>query len=179
MSASKKILFSLTGSIACFKACELLSQLKKQGFDIQVVATSSALKFVGEMTLEGITGKKILRDLFEPGSAMDHIHLIKWADLHITCPVSANKINEFASGMGSDLLSCLFLAYDFKKPWYLVPAMNPTMYAHPVTQKSIISLKELGMKFIGPSAGDVACGDYGLGRMVEVTDIIKTIQEDL
>ena len=179
MSKSKKILFSLTGSIACFKACQLISDLKKQGHDIKVVASSSALKFVGEMTLEGLSGTEVLKKLFDPGQAMGHIHLMKWADIIITCPISANRINQFASGTATDLLGNLFLSYDFKKPWYLVPAMNPTMYAHPITSESIKTLKGLGLKFIGPAAGDVACGDFGEGRMVEVSEILSVLEQEL
>lgn len=179
MSNSKKILFTLTGSIACFKACQLLSNLKDQGHDIKVVASASALKFVGEMTLEGLSGKAVYTELFDRGEAMGHIHLIKWADIIITCPISANRINQFAAGVANDLLGNLFLSYDFKKPWYLVPAMNPTMYAHPVTSSSVNKLKDLGLKFIGPTIGDVACGDNGEGRMVEVEDILACLGSEL
>lgn len=179
MLKSKKILFTLTGSIACFKACQLISELKKQGHDIQVVASKGALQFVGEMTLEGLTGKKVLTNLYESGHAMDHINLIKWADFIVTCPITANRINQLANGTAEDLIGNLFLSYDFSKSWYLVPAMNPKMYSHPITYKSIETLKSLGMKFIGPDKGDVACGDNGEGRMTEVASILDALKGEL
>lgn len=179
MLKSNNILFTLTGSIACFKSCQLLSELKKQGHDIQVVASSAALQFVGEMTLEGLSGKKVLTSLFESGQAMDHISLMNWADIIITCPISASRINQFASGVAPDLLGNLFLSYDFSKPWYVVPAMNPKMYSHPITKKSIQDLKELGIEFIGPDNGDVACGDFGEGRMIEVSSILNHLEGKL
>lgn len=177
MSKSRKIVFSLTGSIAAFKACDVLSELVKQGHEVQVVATKGALEFIGEMTLEGLTGKRVLTDIYAKGDAMEHIDLHKWADLFITCPLTANRINQFANGLGQDLLGSLFLSYDFKKPWYLVPAMNPKMYAHPITKSSVKKLEELGLKFIGPGTGAVACGDFGEGRMVEKEEILAAIGE--
>lgn len=177
MLKSKKILFTMTGSIAAFKACVLISELKKMGHEVQVVTSLSLKNFIGDMTLEGLTGKKVLSDTFEPGEAMGHIELVRWADLIITCPITANKLNEFASGIGKDLLSTLFLSYDFEKPWFLVPAMNPKMYQHPITQESINKLKNLGLRFIGPNQGEVACGDYGLGRMSEPNEILEQIRE--
>lgn len=175
MFKSRKILFSLTGSIACFKACDIISELKKRGHEIQVVATHGALNFVGEMTLEGLTGRRVLSDIYSSGEAMDHIHLHEWADIILTCPVSANRLNQFAAGIAPDLLGNLFLSYDFKKPWFLVPAMNPKMYAHPITQSSVEKLTALGLKFIGPSSGEVACGDFGLGRMVEREELLEKL----
>ncbi|MBD64329.1 MAG: flavoprotein [Halobacteriovoraceae bacterium] len=176
MSKSKKILFSLTGSIACFKACGLLSELVKKGHVVQVVATHGAQQFIGLPTLEGLSGKKVLTDLYSAGDAMEHIDLHKWADFHVTCPMSAHKINEFAAGLGSDLLSTLFLSYNFEKPWFMVPAMNPHMYHHPITQNSIAKLNELGVQFIGPDSGQVACGYTGLGRMLEVEQILTYLK---
>src|SRR4051794_8153584 len=95
-----KVLFQLSGSIACYKACAAVSKLVQSGMDVQAVCTSTALKFIGEATLEGLTGKPVFTDAFEPGRRMDHIHLARWADLAILCPATANSINRLASGLG-------------------------------------------------------------------------------
>lgn len=169
----------MTASIAGFKACEVISSLKKQGHQIQIVTTPSTKNFIGNMTLEGLSGNPVLNDTFQEGHAMSHIDLIKWADLIITCPITANKLNEFASGLGRDLLTTLFLSYDFKRPWLMVPAMNPTMYQHPITKSSVQKLKDLELIFVGPGSGDVACGDYGVGRMSEPAEILSAISDYL
>ena len=127
MSRSK-ILFIMSGSIACYKACQVISRLSQKGHDVQVVATSSALKFIGNATIEGLTGKPVISDLFSAGNVMDHIHLARWADLVIVAPATADFINKMASGISSDLASSLFLAHDFSKSFLVAPAMNTAMY---------------------------------------------------
>jgi phosphopantothenoylcysteine decarboxylase/phosphopantothenate--cysteine ligase len=174
-----KILFQLSGSIACFKACALLSSLVKAGFDIEVVATPSALKFVGEATLEGLTGRRVHTDTFESGRYMSHIHLMRWADLIILCPATANTLNKFASGLGEDLVSTLFLAHDFKKPYLVAPAMNQSMYAHPALQKSLSTLSGWGLTMLKTGNGSLACGENGEGRMLEPIEIQAAIESAL
>src|SRR3954469_7305495 len=102
MSPSKKVLFMMSGSIAGFKACQVISNLVKAGHDVQVVATKSTFEFIGAMTLEGLTGKKVLSDLWEQGRAMDHIHLTRWADFAVLCPASANTVAKLAGGFSED-----------------------------------------------------------------------------
>lgn len=174
MSASK-ILFQLSGSIACFKACSLLSMLVKAGHEVEVVATRSALKFVGEATLEGLTGRRVHTDTFEPGGSMQHIHLMRWADVVVLCPASANTLNKFAAGVGDDLVTTLFLAHDFKKPYLVAPAMNHAMYAHPATQAAIERLGAWGVQVLGTGTGALACGEHGEGRMLEPDEIFTAI----
>ena len=139
MSPSR-ILFIMSGSIACYKACQLVSKLVQKGHDVQVVATASALKFIGNATIEGLTGKPVISDLFSSGNVMDHIHLARWADLVIIAPATADFINKMSAGISSDLASSLFLAHDFKKPLLIAPAMNTSMYLHPTTQESVKKL---------------------------------------
>ena len=174
-----KILFQLSGSIACFKACQLLSNLVKKGFDIEVVATKSALRFVGEATLEGLTGKKIHSDVFAPGEYMNHIHLMRWADLVLLCPASANSINKLAAGIGDDLLTTLFLVHDFKKPYLIAPAMNSAMLAHPSVQSSLNILEKWGVKILPCASGALACGEIGDGRLLEPADLLLEIKNHL
>lgn len=177
MSKNKphKILFLISGSIACYKSAHVISRLQQAGFDIEIVATRAALEFVGAATLEGLIGKKIHTETFAPGSYMDHIHLMKWSDLVILCPATANTLNKMAAGVGDDLLSTLFLAYDFKKPFLVAPAMNTNMYKHPSTQSSMDRLKEWGIQFLLPDSGFLACGDIGEGRLLEPEKILEAV----
>lgn len=174
-----KVLFILTGSIACFKACEVISSLIKKGNEVQVVVTDSALNFVGRATLEGLTGKKVLHNLWEEGQAMDHIQLARWADLILVAPASAHFLNKLSAGIADDLASTLFLAHDFKKPFVLAPAMNTQMYVHPITQKSISNLKNLGLCILPTGTGDLACREFGAGRLLEPEQIIGELEKIL
>lgn len=113
MSKSKALVI-MTGSIACYKACQVLSRLVQNNYEVQVVASASALEFVGNSTIEGLTGKPVISETHARGHAMDHIHLARWADLILVAPASANYINKIAQGVGDDLVTTLFLAHDFK-----------------------------------------------------------------
>lgn len=177
--SKSKILFQLTGSIACFKACQLISKLVQNNYEVQTVASQSALQFIGQATLEGLTGKPVYTNLWENGQMMDHIHLNRWADLIITAPATANYLNKIANGTGDDLLSTLFLAHDFKKPFLIAPAMNTTMYQHPMTQKSIQTLKQLGLDILSTDNGSLACGEVGEGRMLDPEVIFQKIESTL
>ncbi len=174
-----KILMLMSGSIACYKACGLVSVLIKNGFEVRVAASNSALKFVGESTLEGLTGESVVSDLWEKGSAMEHIHLERWADLIIAAPASAHFINRIASGIGDDLLTTLFLAHEFKKPFLLAPAMNTAMYSNPVTQKSLEILKGYGLKVLEAASGVLACGETGYGKLLEPDLLYQEISKAL
>ena len=176
-SIRKKILIQMTGSIACFKACALISKLVQAGHHVKVVASPSALKFVGAATLEGLTGEKVHTDLWEAGDAMAHIHLMRWADLITVVPASAHFINRIAQGVGDDLLTTLFLAHDFKKPYLIAPAMNTSMYLHPATQRSIARLKEMGVEILEAASGVLACGEVGYGRLLETGPLQEEIEK--
>ena len=179
MSHGFKILFQLSGSIACYKACHVISRLVQAGHEVQTVATKSALEFVGAATLEGLTGKPVVSEVFEPGRYMDHINLAKWADLVVLCPASANTINKMAAGIGDDLVSTLFLAHDFKKPYLVAPAMNTKMYQHPATAASIAKLRGWGVEILETASGVLACGDVGEGRLLEPDLILSEITQRL
>jgi phosphopantothenoylcysteine decarboxylase/phosphopantothenate--cysteine ligase len=176
---SKNILFMMSGSIACYKSCDLISKLQKQGHQIQVAATNSALKFVGKASLEGLSGREVFSDDFSSGKMMDHIYLINEADLIILSPASANTLNSFANGVTNNALGSLFLAYDFKKPFVVFPSMNTKMYQHPATQKSIETLKSWGIKVAPSPSGDLACGENGEGRLLETQDSLDFLKEYL
>lgn len=174
--ASGRVLFMLSGSIAAYKAAHVLSRLKQAGHAIETVATPSALHFVGEATLEGLTGRPVRKSMFGTGVAMSHIDLVRWADIVIVCPATANTINKLANGTGDDLLTTLFLAHDFKKPWLITPAMNTMMYHHPVTQSSIKKLKEMGCEILETASGVLACGEIGDGRLLDPDQILKELE---
>ncbi|MCB1120157.1 MAG: bifunctional phosphopantothenoylcysteine decarboxylase/phosphopantothenate--cysteine ligase CoaBC [Verrucomicrobiae bacterium] len=178
MSPSK-ILFKLTGSIACYKACNLISRWVQDGHEVQVVASQAALKFVGASTFEGLTGKPVYHDLYESGKQMAHIDLVKWADLTVMCPATANTINRLAQGLGDDLIGSLFLAHDFKKPYFVVPAMNTAMYRHPATRASLQKLEDWGIRILPTAEGRLACGDIGEGKLLEPDDIASMVEHAL
>lgn len=177
--SKSKILFQMTGSIAAFKACGLLSKLVQAGHEVQVVASPSALQFIGAATLEGLTGKAVISDLWEKGHAMDHIHLMRWADLVIVAPASAHFINRIAQGVGDDLLTTMFLAHDFKKPYLLAPAMNTSMYLHPATQASLKTLRSWGVQVLEAASGVLACGEVGYGRLLEPEELMSEVEKAL
>ncbi|OFZ15441.1 MAG: hypothetical protein A2Z20_12130 [Bdellovibrionales bacterium RBG_16_40_8] len=173
--SKSKILVGLTGSIACYKTCSLISQLVQEGHEVRVVATPNALKFVGEATLEGLTKQTVLSDNFTSAHMIEHITLARWADIFIVAPITANHLNKFSLGLADDLLTTLYLAYENHKPLYLAPAMNSVMYAHETVQQSISQLKRRGAKILEPTSGLLACGETGPGKMIEPEHIIATI----
>jgi phosphopantothenoylcysteine decarboxylase/phosphopantothenate--cysteine ligase len=170
-----EVLFQLSGSIAAYKACHVVSRLVQAGCTVQTVATPAALQFVGPATLEGLTGRPVATDTFAPGSLMDHIHLVRRADLVVLCPATANTINRLAAGLADDLIGTMFLAHDFRVPYVIVPAMNSAMYDHPATRVSLDQLRGWGVEFIDPSAGSLACGEIGPGRLAEPDDIVTDL----
>jgi phosphopantothenoylcysteine decarboxylase/phosphopantothenate--cysteine ligase len=178
MSGSN-IAFVLTGSVAGYKACDAVSRLVQLGHRVRAVATPSALRFVGAATLEGLTGEKVLTDLFEPGAALEHIQLSRWADLVFVCPASANTLNRFAAGLADDLAGAMFLAHDRTKPFLVAPAMNPAMWDHPATQASVAKLGSWGVRFIAVGEGRTACGEVGEGRLAEPATIVAAIEAAL
>jgi phosphopantothenoylcysteine decarboxylase/phosphopantothenate--cysteine ligase len=167
-----QILFLLTGSIACYKACELISRLVKRGCGVQTVASAGALRFIGAATLEGLTGRPPFTDLYQAGRAMDHIYLARRADVALLCPATANSLNRLAAGLADDAIGALFLAWEIDaKPWLIAPAMNATMWDHPATRAAREKLAGYGARLLPVGDGPLACGETGEGRLLEVADI--------
>ena len=173
------IAFVLTGSVAAYKACDAVSRLVQLGHRVRPVATASALRFVGAATLEGLTGERVLSDLFEAGSALEHIRLGRWADAVVVCPATASTLNRLSSGLADDLVGALFLAHDRRKPFLVAPAMNPAMWEHPATRDSVARLGSWGVRFIPVGQGRTACGETGDGRLAEPADIVSAIEAAL
>lgn len=173
------VLFILSGSIACPKACEAISDLVQQGLKVRVVATASALRFVGVPALEGLSGQPVATDMFAPGAALEHINLTRWADGVVVCPATAGLINRLAAGLADDLAGALFLAHDRSKPWLVAPAMNPAMWGHPATRASVERLREWGVRVLPVAAGRTACGETGEGRMAEPQRVVREVRRAL
>lgn len=170
-----RILVMMSGSISAYKVCHVLSRLKQAGHDVEVVASSAALRFLGEATIEGLTGRPVHHSMFGTGAHMAHIHLIRWADVAIVCPATANTINKLSHGVGDDLITTLFLAHDFAKPWLIAPAMNTKMYHHPVTQQAVQKLRAMGCEILETASGVLACGEVGDGKLLDSELLLQEI----
>ena len=171
----KKVLLIICGGIAAYKSLEIIRNLKKKNFKIKTILTKSAKNFVTPLSITSLSQEKVYEDIFniENESEMDHISLSRWADLILVCPATANTISKLSSGTSDDLASTVILASN--KDIYLVPAMNVMMWEHPSTKENLIKLKNYGYKIIGPETGEMACGEYGEGKMTEPNEIIKEI----
>ena len=174
-----KILIKITGSIAAYKTATLISKLVQEGHEVQTIATKSALRFIGSGTLEGLTGKPVLSDVFETGHMMNHIHLTKWSDITVLAPASANTINQMAAGIGNSLVTTLFLSHGWSKPYIIAPAMNTKMLNHPATKRSLKTLQGWGAHVLPTASGYLACGDEGGGKMIEPEIIFEHIKTQL
>tara|TARA_B100001013_G_scaffold343081_1_gene270135 strand:+ start:311 stop:1510 length:1200 start_codon:yes stop_codon:yes gene_type:complete len=173
---NKKILLIICGGIAAYKSLEIIRSLKKRNVQIKTILTKSAKNFVTPLSVTSLSQEKVYGDIFnvENESEMDHISLSRWADLILIAPATANTISKLSSGTSDDLASTVMLASD--KDIYLAPAMNVRMWEHPSTKENLIKLKNYGHKIIGPEIGDMACGEYGEGKMTEPNEIIKEIE---
>jgi phosphopantothenoylcysteine decarboxylase/phosphopantothenate--cysteine ligase len=177
--ASHKIILGITGGIAAYKAAELTRLLVKNDFDVQVVMTESACHFITPLTLQALSGKEVLTSLWKSNASngMSHIELSRNYDLIVIAPASANFLAKLTHGLADDLLSSLCLARTC--PIAVAPAMNIHMWANEATQRNVSQLKKDGVLFFGPDSGDQACGDIGLGRMKDVEELLKSIQNCL
>lgn len=170
------ILLLMSGSIACAKATGLISAWVKQGHQVEVACTHSVAQFVGPATLEGFSGKPVLGDAFESGRAMDHIYLAQWADVVILAPATSNQINKLAHGIADDAVGSLWqAAWGRGIPMLIVPAMNSHMWEYPATRDSLAKLHSWGVHILQPAAGALACGEQGVGRMLEVDEILQQV----
>ena len=165
--ADKKILFGISGSIAVYKAAEWVRELAKTGADVTVVMTDAATRFVSSLTFATLSGNRVYTGMFEPdaGENVTHINLARECDLFIIAPATAQTIAKLANGFADNLLSSLALASRAKM--LVFPAMNSNMYSHAATQANLARLKEYEYSIIEPDEGMLACGDEGVGRLVE------------
>jgi len=172
----KKILVGLTGGIACYKTPQLIRLLGKEGASVKVVMTPAAAKFITPLTLETVSDHPVAVELFPEGEfvAARHIDLAEWPDLIVVAPATANFLGKTASGISDDLLTTVICATP--RPVMVAPAMNPGMWSNKVTQKNYAYLKELGYFFVGPTEGEMARNEYGMGRMAEPEQIFEAVK---
>lgn len=175
MMAHKSILLIISGGIAAYKSLELIRLLKKSGACVRCILTKSGAEFVTPMSVAALSENPVYTDLFslKDESEMGHIRLSRETDLIVIAPASANMIAKMAHGLADDLATTTLLAAN--KPIIIAPAMNHMMWEHPATQSNIALLKERGVRVIGPTEGDMACGEYGFGRMLEPEEIVKEV----
>ncbi|MEZ8415848.1 bifunctional phosphopantothenoylcysteine decarboxylase/phosphopantothenate--cysteine ligase CoaBC [Vibrio splendidus] len=175
--AGKKILLGISGGIAAYKCAELTRRLIERGAQVQVVMTNAAKEFITPLTMQAVSGTPVSDSLLDPAAeaSMGHIELAKWADLVLLAPATADLIARMTAGMGNDLLTTLLLATD--APVAVSPAMNQQMYSHPATQENIATLKRRGCEIWGPAAGEQACGDVGMGRMLEPMQLVHRCED--
>jgi phosphopantothenoylcysteine decarboxylase / phosphopantothenate---cysteine ligase len=173
---NKKILLIICGGISAYKSLELIRLLKKKETQVKTILTKSAKEFVTPLSIISLSQEKVYDDLFktENESEMDHISLSRWADLIIIAPATANTIAKLSSGSSDDLASTVILASN--KEIFLAPAMNVRMWEHPSTVENLKKLKSYGYKIIGPEIGDMACGEFGEGKMTQPEEILNEIE---
>ena len=172
---NKNILVGISGSIAAYKAADLISKLKSYGANVKAIMTSSSAQFITTTTLESLSGNDVICENNQSTvSNFTHLDLAKWADILVIAPCTANLMNKIANGVGDDLLTTICLAYN--KKLFIVPAMNPDMWTNKITQSSIEKLEKSKINIIGPEYGKHACGDTGYGRMSSTEHIIEQLE---
>lgn len=174
MLTNRRIVLGVTGGIAVYKACDLVSRLKKRGAQVRVVLTQNACEFVRPLTFETLSGNPAYVDTFAAHTEIEHISLAKWGELYVIAPATANCIAKLANGIADDLMSTTALAMG--GPVLLAPAMNANMYRHPATQHNLEVLSARGVHTVGPASGHLACGDDDIGRMSEPQEIVEVIE---
>ena len=173
-----RVLLGVSGGVAVFKAVDLASKLTAAGDLVDTVMTENACKFVLPKSFEAVTGRPVYTSMWEnpAGFEIGHIHLADSADIVIVAPTTANIIGKMANGICDDLLSTALCAC-WQKKILIAPAMNEKMWTNPAVKKNVETLKKIGCEIIGPEKGRLACGTEGLGRMTEVADIIKRLEQ--
>jgi len=177
--AGKSIIVGVTGSIAAYKACEVVSCLRKDGYDMKVIMTEAAKNFITPLTLQTLSGNRVYAGgMFETVAWQpEHVGLAETAGLILIAPASADVIAKLAAGIADELLTCVVLAA--RCPVVIAPAMNENMYLNKITQGNIKKLSAAGFEFITPGKGWLACGSEGTGRLAEPQIIVKRVKEIL
>jgi phosphopantothenoylcysteine synthetase/decarboxylase len=179
VKAKAQILLGVSGSISAYKACDLITDLKAEGFDVTVVMTKDAHHFITPLSLQSFAGSEVVQDFFStPGRIKPvHIELAKRSDLILVAPASADIIAKLAHGLADDVLACTVLASE--APLVIVPAMNEKMYFHKFTQENIEKLKINGAQIVPPIKGHLVCMDEGMGHIAGNKAIIQAVKNAL
>jgi len=178
-SIKKNVVLGVTGSIAAYKAADIIRRGQERGWNFSVIMTKESKEFISPMTLAALAGKKVFTDMFDSSSEkwpLDHLACAQ-ADLILIAPATANIIAKLAYGLADDLLTCTVLAT--KAPVVVAPAMNTAMYQNRITQENCQRLKNFGFHFVGPAAGKLACGTVGEGHLSDVDAILDTVAKIL
>ena len=175
----KCVIVGVTSSIAAYKSAQLVSDLLKKGYDVEVIMSKNACEFISPLTFSSLTKHKTYVDTFDRNVNYDieHISLAKKADCFIIAPASANIIAKVANGLADDMLSTVFLA--FNGPKIIAPAMNSNMFLNPVTQDNLKKCEHYGIDIINPTSGKLACGDNGIGKLADIDELINQIEYSL
>ena len=179
MLTGKRILLIIGGGISAYKSLDLIRKLRERGAAVTPVLTGAATEFVTPLSVAALSGSKVYGELFDltDEAEMGHIQLSRFADLVVVAPATANLMAKMAHGFANDLASTLMLATD--TPVLVAPAMNVRMWDHATTQRNIATLADDGVAFVGPNEGDMACGEFGLGRMAEPLEIVAAVEAEL
>ncbi len=174
-----RVVLGVSGSVAAHRALDIASDLTKRGIEVDAVMTRGAQEFLRPLAFEAITRRPVTTSVFGDGSggAYAHLRLATEADVLVVAPASVNAISRLAHGLCDDALSTV--AYSFDGPRIIAPAMNPRMWANPLTGRHLLTLTQLGWSVVPPVSGDVACGDHGIGRLAPVPDILAAIDSAL
>ena len=177
MAKGKNIILGVTASIAIYKACEIIGQLRKEGFSVIVVETREAEELIKPIVFQALSGNRVYRGLFDDPESweIEHISLAEKTDLILIAPATANIIAKIAAGICDDLLTCIVSAA--KAPVLICPAMNENMFKNKITQGNIKKLKDLDYRFVEPRRGRLACGKEGVGCLAEIETIIKEVKK--
>ena len=173
MLSGKCVVLGVTGGIAAYKACEIVSRLKKLHANVRVVMTEHACRFVAPLSFETLSGNQVYVSQFDHNWEIEHISLAKSADVMVVAPATANFIGKLANGIADDLISTTAMA--MTAPIMIAPAMNTAMWKNPATQQNIRTLIDRGVRMVGPESGFLACGDTDVGRMSEPVKIVEEI----
>ena len=174
---TKNLILICSGSISAFKAAALVSLAVKSNWNVQCISSEGGRHFIGDATLEGLSGKRVLGDMFERGHALHHISLIDWAHLILIYPASANCIAQLRAGLADNLTGALFLANNFRKPWWISPSMNSNMLEHPAIRQALTELEKWGCRILPSGRGRLACGSVGYGRLLEPEEVFALMEE--
>ncbi len=178
-NTKKTVVIGVSGGIACYKAVEVVNQLRKDGYNVKVIMTKAAQQFVTPLTFQTMSHNAVVTEMFDPVEKWDtkHVSLAKAADLFVIVPATANIIGKIANGIADDMLSTTVMAT--KSPVLIFPAMNTVMYENSIVQENIQKLKKHGYHLFGTASGELACGDIGTGKLLDWQQIVAEIEKFL
>ncbi len=176
MKYKKPVILGITGSIAAYRACEIISALRREDIEVQAVLTREGAEFITPLSIQTLSRNKVMTDMFALPEKWDPVHtsLAEKAGLVLIAPATANIIGKLAAGICDDLLTCVVFAT--KAPVLIAPAMNDKMYKHKIVQSNIAKLKDAGYRFVGPIKGYLACGHVDTGHIADTDEIVKEVK---